>query len=637
MLQKIHDKITGWVAGIVIGLIGITFIFWGVETGFGQVSYAAKVKGHEQPFWSLSAKIPLQDVNRVYQNQLTMYQQQLRGEVPQELRTRLQNDLVESFVRRQLIEQHADQLGYRVRDEDIRRAIEQEEMFQLDGKYNDEVAKRVLANQGFTTASFREDVRRRLQIAQVQAAISASSFATPAEIERAQALQNQEREVSWAVIDPASLEAAITPDEKAIADYYAKNPQRFMTPETVTLKYVELEVANMGADVVVNDDVLRAEYEQQKERFVEPERRHARHILVNVGQGADEAAARKKADDLLAKAKAPGADFAALARQHSEDAGSAQQGGDLGWLERSFFTGPLSDAVFSMQSNEIRGPVRSEFGYHIVRLEGIEAGKQKTFEQAREELATEYRTAQAEKQFTERQETLAVSAFENIDNLDAAAKDVEATVQTVPGFQRNAGGGPFASNPEIIAAAFSERVLGGENSEPIELEPGHVVVLRSEDHKKSAQRPLAEVREEIVRAVKREGAEALAKSRGEAALAKLKAGTPWKAVVDELKIATQGPKFVTRTDPDLPEGLRQAVFSSTKPAQAPVYDGVAMPSGYGLFALSSVRVGATAQTPDQRQMLVRQVEGGIAQGEVMGYIEELRRQAEIDINPRAFE
>ncbi len=496
----------------------------------------------------------------------------------------------------------------------------------------------MLASEGFTPASFREDVRRQLQIAQVQNAIAASSFATPAEIERAHALQNQEREVSWAVIDPATLEAGVTPDEKAIADYYAKNPQRFMTPETVTLRYVELKVGNMGGEVAINDDVLRAEYEQQKERFVEAERRHARHILVNVGQGADEAAARKKADDLLAKAKAPGADFAALAREFSQDAGSSRDGGDLGWLEKSFFTGPLSDAIFSMQPNEIRGPVRSELGYHIVRLEAVETGKQKSFEEARAELETEYRTAQAEKQFTERQELLAERAFENIDNLDAAAKAVGAQVQAIPGFQRLAGGGPFASNPEITGAAFSERVLAGENSEPIELEPGHVVVLRSEDRKEPALRPLAEVREEIVRAVKREGAEALAKSRGEAALAKLRAGTPWKAVVEELKITTQGPKFVTRADPELPDGLRQAVFSSTKPAKGAVYDGVAMQTGsYGLFALSSVRVGAGAQTPEQRQALVRQIEGGITQGEVAGYVEDLRRQADIDINPRAFE
>lgn len=639
MLQTIHDRVTGWVAGIVIALIGVPFIFWGIDVGFGSVSYAAKVKGHDQPFWKGAAKVSLQDVNRAYQNQINQYQQMARGEVPPEVRTEIQTRLLDAFVRRELIEQHANGLGYRVRNEDVVRSIEQMPEFQVDGKYNSDLAERLLDSQAISRQQFREDQRRELQVAQVQAAIAASSFVTPAEVERARALESEEREVAWAIVDPAALSAGIEPDEAAIADYYAKNKKNFMTPQTVTLKYVELRVADMAAKVTATDDALRVHYDNVKDRYVEPERRRSRHILVKVDQGGDENAARKKADEVLAKAKS-GADFSALAKELSDDAGSAEQGGDLGWAERSFFVGPFSDALFAMQLNEIRGPVRSEFGYHIIRLDGIEAGKQKSFDEVRAEIESEYRTQEAEKLFGERQEQLAEKAFENLDNLDQVASETGLSVHSVPGFKRTGGAGALGQNAEVIAAAFSDTVLqNGQNSEPIELEPGHVLVLRSDNRKSPEERPLNEVRGEIVALLRKQRAEQLARARGDEALAKLEAGMPWPTVVSELRLQAQGPKFVNRTDAAIPGGLRQALFLAPKPAEGtPQYQGVALPGGeYGLIAFSGVRAATGAETAEQREARLRQVGGRVARSEVTAYVEELRRKADIDTNPKAFE
>lgn len=637
MLQAIHDKVTGWIAAIVIGIIGVTFVFWGIDVGFGSVSYAARVEGHEWPFWKLAEKVSLQEAGRVYQDQLTQYQQMMRGEVPPEMRSELQQRILDVMVRRQLIEQHANHLGYRVREEDINRSIEQMQGFQIDGKFSEEAATRMLDAQGISRRAFREEQREELQIAQVQAAIAASAFITPAEIARARQLEDQEREVAWTLIEP-QVAGAPEPDAAAINAYYEKNKNSFMTPDIVTLKYLELRLADLEPTIEVNDDALRAEYEHAKERYVSAERRRARHILVNV-EGKDETAARKKADEILAKAKAPGADFSKLARELSEDAGSAQQGGDLGWAERSFFVGPFSDALFAMKENEIRGPVRSEFGYHIIRLDGIEAGHQKSFEEVRSELEGEYRTAQAEKIFGERQEILAEKAFENIDTLDEAARELKVPVQSLPGFRRDGGGGAFANNAAVIAAAFSEGVLDGQNSEPIEIDPGHVIVVRSEEHQPPQQKPLEAVRADIVQVVKQQKAEELARTRGEEALKKLNAGTPWATVLAELKTPVQGPKYVKRTEQEIPAGLRQPLFLASKPAAGkPVYQGVPIPEGgYALLLLSNVRSDAGPQAPEQRQVRTRQLAGRIAQAEVVSYVEELRRKADIDINPKAFE
>ncbi len=638
MLQAIHDKVTGWIAAIVIGLIGVTFVFWGIDVGFGSVGYAAKVEGHEWPFWKPAEKVSVQEVGQIYQDQVTQYQQMMRGELPEEVRKGLQQQIMDGVVRRELIRQHANHLGYRVREEDVNRSIEQERAFQVDGKYNEEVATRMLSAQGISTRAYREDLRRKLQVAQLQAAIAASAFVTPDEIERARRLEEQEREIAWTVIDPKALTDVPEPDEAAITAYYEANKASFMTPDTVTLEYVELRLEDITPTVDVNDDVLRAEYEQVKERYVTAERRRARHILVNV-EGKDEAAARKKADEILAKAKAPGADFSKLARELSEDAGSAQQGGDLGWAERSFFVGPFSDALFAMQKDEIRGPVRSEFGYHVIRLDGVEAGHQKSFEEVRGELESEYRTAQAERVFGERQEILAEKAFENPDSLDAAASELKLEVKSVADFRREGGAAPFANNAAVIEAAFNDGVLAGQNSEPLELDAGHVIAVRSEDRKPPQQKPLAEVRQQVAQAVRQQRGEELARSRGEEALEKLNEGASWATVVAELKAPAQGPRFVKRTDQDVPAGLRQPVFLAAKPeAGKPIYQGVAMPEGgYALLALTNVRMDAAPSSPEQLQTRSRQLAGRVAQTEVSGYIAELRRRADVNVNPKVFE
>ncbi len=638
MLQAIHDKITGWVAAIVIGAIGVTFVFWGIDVGFGTASYAAKVEGYEWPMWRAAEKVSAQEVGQIYQNQVNQYQQMMRGELPEEVRKGLQQQILDAVVRRELVLQHANHLGYRVREQDITRSIEQEEAFQVDGKFNEEVATRMLGAQGISTVAYRENLRQELQGAQLQAAIAASAFVTPDELERARRLEEQEREIAWTVIDPRALTDVAAPDEAAIAAYYKAHKTSYMTPDTVTLKYAELRLEDIAPTIEVNDDALRAEYDQVKERYVTAERRRARHILVNM-EGKDEPTARKKADEILAKARASGADFSKLARELSEDAGSAQQGGDLGWAERSFFVGPFSDALFAMQKDEIRGPVRSEFGYHVIRLDGIEAGHQKTFEEVRGELESEYRTAQAERIFGERQEILAEKAFENPDSLEAAAGELKLQVKSIPDFRREGGAAPFAGNAAVIEAAFNDSVLAGQNSEPIELDAGNVLVLRSEDRKPPQQKPLAEVREQVVQAVRQQSAEQLARSRGEAALKKLNEGTSWAAVVAELKMPAQGPKFVKRTDQEVPAGLRQAVFLASKPDNGKaVYQGVAMPEGgYGLLAVTNVRSEAAPSTPEQVQARTRQLAGRMAQTEVASYIAELRRRGEVDLNPKIFE
>jgi peptidyl-prolyl cis-trans isomerase D len=414
-----------------------------------------------------------------------------------------------------------------------------------------------------------------------------------------------------------------------------------MTPDTVTLQYVELKVDNIAAKVAVTDEALRGYYDSVKERYTEAEKRRGRHILIQVQNDSEDAAAKKKAEELLAKVNA-GADFAKLARESSQDAGSAAQGGDLGWAERSFFVGPFADALFNMKPGEVRGPVRTQFGYHIIRLEEINAGKQKSFEEARPELESEYRRQEAEKMFGEQQDKLADKAFEQHDSLDAVGKDLGLPVLEAAGFTRTEGGPPFGNEQAVIDTAFSEAVLNGENSQPIEIEPGDVVVLRVASRVEPQLKPLDQVRAQVVEALKKDQADELLVKRTREVAEQLTAGKlTWEQAKTELKAQAHGPQWVGRTQAEMPIELKTALFAAAKPAAGTtdkVYKAVGLGTGdFLVFALSGTRLDSATETPEQRQSRSSQTLRRVAGGEVMGYMTELRERADVDKNPKAFE
>jgi peptidyl-prolyl cis-trans isomerase D len=639
LLQKIHDKVTGWIAGIVIFLIGVPFIFWGIDIGFGVTNYAARVDTDDLPFWKPSVKIPLGDVSRVYQSQLASRQQMFRGEVPAEMRTEMQDQVLEGFIQREILEQRSKALGYRVSDEQVMKAYEEIPAFQVDGKFSNEAATRLLMSQGISPAAFEADQRKELQVLQLQNGIVASAFTTPYELERASTLEAEQRELAWLEVPAARFAELIVPDDAAVQAYYERNKDRFMTPDTVTLKYVELKVDDIAAKVPVTEEALRTYFDSVKERYVEAEKRRGRHILIQVQDDKEDAAARQKAEEVLAKVNA-GGDFAKLAKEFSQDAGSAAQGGDLGWAERSYFVGPFADALFDMKPGEVRGPVRTQFGYHIIRLEEMNAGKQKSFEEARPELEGEYRRQEAEKQFGEQQEKLADKAFESPDNLDAVSRELGLPVLEVAGFTRTEGGGPFGAQPAIIDAAFSDEVLNGENSQPVELEPGDVVVLRVASRTEPQLKPLAQVREQIVEAIKKDRADEQLDARTRELAEQLAAAsTTWEQARTELKADAHGPMWASRTEADLPIEVRNALFAMPKPASGQkTYKAVGLGTGdFAVVALSGTRAGTVSESGEQRQMRTNQALRRVASGEVMGYMTELRKRADVDKNPKAFQ
>src|SRR5690606_14856548 len=318
----------------------------------------------------------------------------------------------------------------------------------------------------------------------------------------------------------------------------------------------------------VSDEEIEAAYERDRKNYVQPERRYARHVLIKVDESKDDAAARKEAEALLAKARA-GEDFATLAREHSQDLGSARNGGDLGWIERESTVAPeLVDVLFSMKAGEVQGPVRTSYGYHIVRLEAVEEGRTRALEDVRDEIAAQLRRAMAEERFGDIQEELDRELQEPGANLEALVERFGMTTGEVARFERGSGGAPLGDAPELQEVVFStavldEKRLGG----PVVLGEDRLVVVQAVEHHPPKPKPLEEVRASIVSILTQERGAAAAADAAEKAREKLAAGTPFDEVAKELGVEAEPARFVGRDDPSVPGEVRSLVFTAPKPAE----------------------------------------------------------------------
>jgi peptidyl-prolyl cis-trans isomerase D len=631
MLQSIHDKLKGWVAGVVLGAIALVFVFWGINWTLSAPTYAAKVNGSE---------ISVNEVRQSYQQQLAQMQRQTNGQIDDALRNEIKRRVLDDYVSGEALVTRVDSLGYRVSDAELLTAMSKVPAFQVDGKFDQAHALAVLNAQGRSVTEIEAMFRHDVKLQQLDTALSASAFATATEMKEYRALTRQQRELAWASLSAAKYAADASPDDAALKAYYEAHKSEYMTPETENLRYVELSLPQMAAKVSVNDAELKAFYDDQKartpERFNQPEQRRVSHILLPVNDPKEDAAVKAKAEGILKRAQA-GEDFAKLAKEFSQDPGSATQGGDLGWSERKVFVGPFGDAAFVMKVDEISGPVKTQFGYHILKLLGIQPASEKTFEQARADLDAEYRRNEAEKLFNSAQDQLADAALQNATDIEQVARKAGLTVQDIANFSRKDGGGALANAPSVIEAAFSQDVLDGRLSALVEVEKGRGVVLHATDHKLPQQKPLEAVRTELLAQWKKQRGVELAAAAAADALKRLNAGESWDAVLKSLGATAQAPKFVSRSDQEVPLEVRTTAFNAPKPGQKPLYENARLADGDAvLLAISGVREepgdGGLKDAEMRRQFAAR-----IASGEARSYAAAARADAKVIMNPQAID
>jgi peptidyl-prolyl cis-trans isomerase D len=631
MLQRIGDALKGqkWLAYLVLGALALVFAAWGaygiVNLNFGGSNYAAEASG---------SKISLEEARNAWLRQQTQWQQRLGGaELPAELRTQLQDQVLESLIRNALLTRRTQALGYRVSRAELRAAVQAEPAFQISGQYSPEAARAALAQAGISLDAYQEQLRTEIQRVQLEGGIRASDFLTATELARLTELEDQEREVRYLVVPAEQFKAAASVDDAAVQAYYKNHLAQFMTAEVAHLQYAELRLETLAAQQSVSDADLHAAYEKDKSRLEVPEKRRARHILIT---GKTDAAALAQAQQVLAQAKA-GKDFGELARQYSQDPGSAHNGGDLGWADRKSFVAPFADALFNMKVGEIAGPVKTQFGYHIIRLDEIQPGKAKSFEEARAELEAQLRRDRATDRFGEIQEQLQSKLGEPGADLNALAQEYNLQQGEVASYAKGAGGPPLGPAPALQELLFGDPPLAvGHLGGPVLLGDDRLLIVKVLEHRKPQPQPLAQVRDRISAAIAREQESAAAFKAAQSAREKLAAGAAFDTIAQELKVSADPAHFIGRDDTSVPTQVRAAAFAAPRPAGKAVFRVVSLSDGgAAIVAVSAVRTASHGRQPPADRALQEAQRQGMA--DALAYVEDVRRSADVRKNPKAFE
>ena len=619
MLQGIRDRAHGFIAWIVVILISIPFALWGVQEYLGPDPNAAvaEVDGEEISLFdyqralqaarsALDRQFPGQDASRIFGESL--------------IRDRAMNEL----IRERLVVRAASEAGFTISDEQLASAIRSVPAFQRDGGFSAEEYSFAMRRVGFTPGRFEEDTRLQLLEAQWRDAFISSAVVAERRARRLAALRSQRRAFSRLVVPAARFEGSDV-EEEEVAKHYDVRRAGFMTLEEVRLRYLMLAREDLAAEVEIPSGTLEAYYEARKAGFTVEEQRRVSHILITEEEGGEEGALSRA--EALRERILGGEAFENVAREASQDPGSADLGGDLGYGGRGIWVPPFEEAVFSLPVGELSEPIRSEFGFHLIRVAEVRESRTRSFEEVRDELEGEYRGEQADQLYFEQIERLSSLVFEQPDNLEDAANVLGLTVRESGWLSRGGGEDEVFGDPAVMAAAFDEDVLAGNNSEPVELDGYRTVVLRVEDRRAPRQRTLDEVRSEIVEALRVERAAAAARDFGVALLGRLRAGEAMEAVAGDLTWSEE--RTAGRDAPDIAPLVRAALFDMPHPAGGEtVFDGVAEADGdFMVIALHQVIEDEAEAFEEVREVLSQSA--GLAA--FSAFVAGLRERADIRI------
>jgi peptidyl-prolyl cis-trans isomerase D len=542
------------------------------------------------------------------------------------------------MIRQQLILQQAEDLGLAVGDGTLRQMIANLPAFQNGGRFDNAVYQRALRYQGLTPTQFEEQLRGRLVTAQLSAAVKDSALITEQELEAAVRMTRQQRALAYVVIPASRFESTEALPESRITEYYEAHQKDFLRPERVKIEYVELDVAAVGGTLEADEDSLREYYEQNQASFGRPEQKRVSHILVEVAEDSDPAtvaAAREKAESIRDRLSA-GEEFSAVAKELSDDPVSAPEGGDLGFLEKGLISEEFDATVADLDVGALSEPVRTPFGFHLIRVSEIRPSTVKPFDEAREDVLERWRKKEGERRFYELADQLSTRAYEEPDSLMPAAEEAGLKIRVSEWFDRQGGEGLLAS-PKVARAAFSDDVLlQGLNSEAIELGPEHLVILRVKEHEEEMIRPLSDVREQVIETLRAEDATQRASEVGQAWLEALRDGeTTLKAVAESEGETLVEPGMVERTAFDVPIEIIETLFTLGRPTDGqPVFASAVLANGdFGVIQLSEVKDGRLEELPeDTRDVIRRQLAQAKGSSYFEHMIQHLRNTASIEIS-----
>lgn len=620
MLQNIRDKSQSWISKALVGLIVVLLAFTGFEAIFnnpGNQQTAAKVNGEEISLSELSLAVEMQ-------------RRQLAQQFGRDFDTSLiddgllRNAALNDLIDRRLLVQAARESDFALSQAALDQIILQTPEFQENGQFSAARFDQVIRQMGYGRLQFRQMLEEEILIGQLQAAIAGSGFVTEQEVRNFMRLDKQTRDFGLYRIKADA--AAIQVGDDELQAYYEQNAARFMTPEQVVIEYVELKKDSFFDQVDVSEDELRARYQTEIANL--GEQRRAAHILIESGDVRTDKDARALIDELRQRL-ANGEDFAELARSASEDTGSAADGGDLGFAAAGVYDPDFEAALFALTKGQVSEPVRTEFGWHLIKLLDTQEADVPSFAALREKIERDLKAEKVEQRFVEAVRELEGLAFEEAD-LQRPAQELGLRIQTSAPFGREGGNSGVTANRQVIQQAFSAELLdGGANSQALELDAETVVVIRVKEHQQPQRMALDDVREQIRTTLQREAAAQVAQQRGEELLSSLREG---KTPADQ-EHTWEIHEAATRALEGIEPQVLQTLFRMPKPeeAQKPQFAGVALGNGdYVLLRLTGVSEPVDTLSESEVQMYQRFLASRAGQEDFSAYRSRLLREADIE-------
>ena len=475
LLKSIKENSKGVVTYVIVGLISLTFVItalYGVDFS-GSSDVVAIVNDDE---------ISQDDFRSEFNAKKRRLQQELDEKYTAEFDNALKQSTLESMINRRLLNQLASELGHATTGRELQALIHSNNVFKIDGQFSLEKYKQMLRLNGYSDTQYEAVKLTELTQSQVKYNLLNSAFVTPYALQNLSKLNNQQRKFSYIKLSADQYKGKVKVDIKSVEEYYDKQTESFFEPQKIKVDFIELSLGEIAKDIKVNDDELFNFYEDEKERFTTEEERQAQHILVESEQQAEQIVTQLNS----------GADFAKLAETHSLDTGSKDAGGDLGFFTLGVMMSEFEDKVFSMKVGEVSSPVKTEFGYHVIKLNNIQTGAVKPFDEIRVELIELYTQRAAQKSLYDLTEQLTNLAYEA--SLEEASDQMNLKLNTSEFFAQNS----TEFGAKFVSAAYSDLVLNkGENSELIELSKDRFVVLRVKDKLAERQKLFNEVKGEI--------------------------------------------------------------------------------------------------------------------------------------------
>lgn len=626
MLDKLREGAQGKVAKVILGLIILSFALAGVGSYLNGPARTAPatVNGND---------ISAPALENAYRNERALMESQM-GEAFNQLAAnpdymkQFRRGVLDRLIDQALIDDKARSLGLRVSDEQIKQAIVAMPEFAENGKFSNDRYLQLIRRAGMTPEMFRDSLRQDMVRQQLMGAVLGSEFALKGEAEQLDRLYNQTRDLRLIRLAASAYVDGIEVSDAEVEQFYKANSARFMNDETVKVDYLLLDAANLGKNIKVTEQDAQDYYDQHQDLFQRPERRQVAHILIPFGK--DEKAAEQKAEAVLAKAKA-GDDFAALAKADSSDTFSAKKGGELDWFEKGVMDPAFEKAAFALaKAGDLSAVVKSPFGFHIIKLLGVEPAKTKPFVDVMSDTIARLQSEKAKEQFFAEQQKMADSSFENPDSLDLTAEAMGLQVQSTGYFSQADAPAPL-NDPKVLSVAFSEQLRDDNtNSDVIELADGKALVLHIMGHQPKAAKPLAEVKEQVITAIKHDKASEVARGKAQGLLDKLKAGETVQADLTALGLKVDTHTGVSRFAQEMDQNLVTQVFRMPHPTDGkPSVELVTEANGDRVVvALDKVNV---IKEPSQMVSLLQgQLGQGKAQADYKSLIDELRKAAKIE-------